>query len=236
MQPWFIWNSESSLDHGLWISELPAPTRAEERTEEVEIPGRAGALLCREGDDVHRAYVKECLVTARADADYADILTWLSGTGTVIFSNEQDRVYEAQIAAEVTFIRISNSLKQAKIPFRVNPHKGQYPPETDITLTADGTIVNPGTVASRPLVTVTFTDSCTVAFGDTEMTFTAKTEEGETPSEETIYVDCDAQIITDSGGIWEGSSTGDFWRIEPGECEVDLTNAEIIITPRWRWY
>lgn len=236
MQPWFIWKGESSIDYGLWISELPAPRRAAERVEEVTVPGRAGTLHLKEGDSVHEGYVRECVVTARADADFASILTWLSGSGDVIFSNEPEFAYDAEISGEVKFTREGNVLKKATIPFFVHPHKRQYPPETDITLTADGTVYNPGTVASRPLVAVTLTGTASAEIGGVEMSFAAKVEEGETPTQETIFVDCDAQIITDSGGIWEGTSTGDFWTLVPGENEVDLTDCTIVITPRWRWF
>lgn len=236
MMPWFYWKGESSLDYGLWVSELPAPRKAPERVEELTVPGRPGTLHVKEGDNVHEGYARECTVTAKAGADFAAILTWLSGDGEVIFSNEPDRAYDAQIFGEVQFTRSGNALKKATIPFFVHPHKRQYPPESPVAMTADGSIRNPGTVASRPLVQITFTGTCTVSIGGEEMTFTAKTEEGETPAEETIYVDCDAQIITDDGGIWEGSSAGGFWTLEPGENAVALTDAEIVITPRWRWY
>lgn len=237
MEPYFIWKGQDSRDWGIWVTELPAPTRAKERTEEITIPGRAGALLYKEGDNVHDAYIKECVVTIRSEAAFDGLLEWLSGAGDLILSNEPDRAYTASVAAEVKFTKISNSLKKATIPFYVHPHKAQFPPESTITLTADGAVYNPGTVASRPLVAVTFTQTATVVIGTTPMVFTAHpVAEGESYTEETIYVDCDAEIITDSGGIWQGTSSGDFWQIQPGSQSVTLVGATVVITPRWRWY
>lgn len=169
MQPWFIWNRESSLDYGLWIGELPAPTRAEERTEGIKIPGRAGVLTYKEGENVHDEYVKEVPVQVRADADFAPILNWLTGSGEVIFSNEPDRVYFAHISGEVAFDKVSNGLKQATIPFAVHPHKGMYPPETEITLASGGTVYNPGTVAAKPIISLTFTGSTTITVNNDAM-------------------------------------------------------------------
>lgn len=170
MWPRFNWRGQDSDDFGLLVSELPAPTRAAERTENITIPGRAGVLTYKEGANVHEAYVKEVTVQAPAEADFAAILDWLTGTGTVIFSNEPDRVYFAHIAAEVRFDRVSNALKQAVIPFAVHPHKGQYPPETDIALANGGTVVNPGTVDSRPVIGLTFTGSTTITVNGAALT------------------------------------------------------------------
>ena len=222
---------------GIWVSELPPPTRAAERTEEVTIPGRAGALTLYEGDNVHESYVKDCRITVRSDADFDSILRWLSGTGEAVFANEPDRVYFGHLAAQVQFTRISNSLKQATVSFAVNPHKGQYPPETDITLNASGTVYNPGTVASKPIITLTFTEAATAVFGASTMTFTAaEPDEGESYAQETIVIDCEAEIVTQNGELWGGTVTGDFPRLEPGTNTVTLTDCTCVIKPRWRWF
>lgn len=229
--PWFLWNNVDSRTMGLWVSQLPAPTRAAERVQEVTIPGRAGTLTLKAGENVHEGYVKECVVTAPWASDFTALLDWLTGDGMVVFSNEPDRVYWAHLAGEVKFDRISNSLKQATIPFYVHPHKGQYPPESDIALNASGSVRNPGSVAAMPILTLTFTESCSVAVGGNEMTFTHTGN----AAEETITVDCDAEIVTDGNGIWEGDVTGAFLRLAPGQNEITLTDCTAIIKPRWRW-
>lgn len=237
MQPWFIWHDIDSRTMGVWVSELPAPVRAAERTNTVEIPGRAGSLTLREGENVHSGYTKECRITVPADADMASLLDWLTGDGQVVFSNEPDRSYTAHLAAEVKFDRAGNSLKTATIPFYVHPHKAQYPPETDIALNASGSVYNPGTVASKGIITLTFTEAATLEIGDTTMTFVAADPgEGESYAQETIVIDCDAELITQDGEIWDGSYTGDFPRFAPGSNTVTLTDCTVVIKPRWRWY
>ena len=222
MLPWFLWKGIDSRTMGLWVTQIPAPTRPAERIKEVEIPGRAGTLTLKEGDNVHEAYVRECVITVLSDADFHSLANWLSGEGDAIFCNETDRVYKAHIAGEVKFDRISNSLKQATIPFYVHPHKGQYPPESDITLEESGTIYNPGNVESRPTFSLTFTTACTVAVGDKVMAFY---HEGST-TEETIVVDCDAELVTQNGELWGGKVYGEFLRIVPGSNAVTLAIPE----------
>ena len=231
MMPWFLWRNVDARDMGVWVSELPAPTRAAERTQEVDVPGRAGTLTLKEGEYVHEGYVKECVVTVPSNSDFASLLDWLQGDGDVIFSNEPDRVYKAHMAAEVKFTRISNSLKQATLAFFVHPHKGQYPPETDITLNTSGSVYNPGNVPARPIFTLTFTGACTVRIGANAMTFTA----AQSAEPETVTVDCDAELVTDISGLWGGEVTGDFLQIPPGESVITLTDCTAVITPRWRW-
>lgn len=228
---WFMWRGVDSRAMGVWVSELPPPTRAAERVQEISIPGRAGSLTLKEGENVHEAYQKDCRITVPYTADFPALLDWLTGEGEVIFANEPDRVYTAHIAAQVQFTRISNSLKQATIPFFCQPHKGQYPPETDITLNASGSLYNPGTVAAEPIVTLTLTQAATARFGAYTMRF-----EHTGAEEETITVDCGAELVTQNGEIWEGNVYGDFWRIEPGAVEAELTDCTMVIKPRWRWY
>ena len=231
MMPYFIWKNVDSRAMGMLVSELPAPTRAAERTRQYEIPGRAGTLTVREGDDVHSGYLKDTRVTVASDADFAAILDWLTGDGEVIFSSEPDRAYRAHLGAEVKFTREGNSLKSATIPFFVHPHKAQHPPEADITLSATGPVYNPGTVAARPIFTLTFTEECSIEIDDVEMTF----EHDGSETEETVTVDCDAQLVTQDGELWEGVTNNAFPVIPPGSHTVTLTDCTAVIRPRWRW-
>ena len=121
-------------------------------------------------------------------------------------------------------------MSQATIPFSCNPLKGRLHENQDaVTLTADGTIRNPGDVASRPIVEITGSGTCTIAIGDQSMTFYSVSG--------TIKVDCEAQIITSGGSLWTGTFTGDVWKIPKGQSTVDINSAvtSVTITPRWRW-
>lgn len=229
--PWFIWKGKNSLgDFGLWINKLPPIVRASERVTEVTIPGRPGTVTMLEGDDVYDQVTRQCTVLIRNDIPIQPVLEWLRGSGELTFSNEADKVYFARIGAEVSFSRISNDISQAKITFACEPLKGRVHAVQDaVTLTANGTIRNPGDVASRPVVEITGSGNCTVTIGDQSMTFYSVSG--------TIKVDCDAQIITSSGILWNGTFTGDFWKIPKGVSNVTINNkvSTMTITPRWRW-
>ncbi len=230
MQPWFIWKGVDSRTFGIWVSELPAPTRAAESIQQFEIPGRAGTLTVREGENVHRGYMKEVSITVRSDADFQSLMDWLSGDSDVVFSNEPDKAYEAHLANELKFTKIGNTLKSCTVPFFVQPHKKQYPPESNLSFSASGSIYNPGNVASHPLIAITFTEECTMILNNRTMHFV-----GDPNDAITLTIDCDAEIITDNDGLWDGEHEGRFPQIDPGVNNLALTDCTVVITPRWRW-
>lgn len=230
MMHWFTWKGKSSLtDFDLWINKLPKITRAPERYDTVSIPGRAGDLILLEGEDVYDSYVRECtVITLNTNPTLQDVLNWLRGTGDLTFSNEPDRIYTARIVNEVSFSRIGNDLIQAKIQFYCEPFKRSRKSEEKITMTASGTIGNPGNVASKPKVKITATGTKTIVIGGVSMTFNSITDP--------ITVDCDARIVTCGNAIWTGTFSGDFWQIPVGQSNVTVpASTSIEITPNWRW-
>lgn len=161
---------------GLWVSELPGQSKAQERVTRIKIPGRSGDLTLKDGDNVFDAYLMECVVTARRDSDFEKILEWLSGNGDLVLSSSANRAYDAQITAEITFDNIDNNLCQATIPFYVQPLKKQYPPESNFSgINEPYTIYNPGNVPSRPLVIIGLVGgSQTLQIANRTMTFSAE--------------------------------------------------------------
>lgn len=237
MKPWFIWNDKNSDAMGLWISKLPRTTRANERYEQVTIPGRAGSLTLLEGEDVYDGYVKEIIVqTVNTNPLLQTILDWLRGSGKLVLSTEDSKVYNGRIAAAVEFERVGNSLLQAKIPIFVEPFKRRRHEADDQLVITDvsATIYNPGDVASKPLVTITTggetAQTVSVTISGRMMVFTDVLG--------TIQVDCEAEIVTQNGEIWTGSYTGNsFWKIPVGACPIARTGSggSVTIDPRWRW-
>ena len=232
MMPWFIWKGKNSLsDFGLWISKLPARTRAEERHDEIEIPGRSGSLIMLEGDDVYSAFQMEMTVTARNTLQIDKIIEWLRGSGEFSLFNDTSKCWDARITNKVEFKRVGNNLQQAIISLLVQPFRhARFPIENKITETGlSGSAINFGDVASRPKVKITGSGNNTVTIGGKAMTFTSISS--------WILVDCDAEIVTDANGIWSGSFSGEFWKIPKGSFTIAQTGSMTIeIDPEWRWF
>ena len=232
MMPWFIWKGQNSLsDFGLWISKLPNRTRAEERHEEIEIPGRAGSLIMLEGEDVYSPYPSEMTLTARNSLDMNGILEWLRGSGQLALSTDISKCWDARITNKIDFARVGNNLQQGVISFLFQPfRKSTYPIQDKLTITgASASEINPGDVASKPKVKISGTGSNTITIDGKAMSFTGISG--------SIIVDCDAQIITSGNSIWTGSFTGEFWSIPTGPFTIAQTGSMTIeIDPEWRWF
>lgn len=229
MMHWFVWKNQNSLsDYGLWIGKLPKITRAPERYDTIDVPGRAGSLIMLEDDDVYDSYERETtIITRNTNPRLQDVLSWLKGSSALVFSNEIGMEYTARIVNEVSFERIGNDLLQAKVKFYCEPLK-RAQKEQSFTFSESGTISNPGDVASRPIVSITASGDRTITIGGTSMTFSNISG--------TIDVDCDAGIVTKNGAIWTESVTGEFWKIPTGQSAVTLpASTSITIQPRWRW-
>ena len=140
-----------------------------------------------------------------------------------------DKAIEANIVGEVSFERVGNDLQQATIPLLCKPFKrSRYRGKDRLTFTANGNIINPGNVASRPKVSITRTGNIDIAIGGSTMSFTGVSG--------TIVVDCEAGIITSGNNIWTGSYSGDFWSIPVGQSEFSRNNSStVVIDPNWGW-
>lgn len=189
MNPWFNFKGKNSAGLGLWVSSLPKIVVPAERVQTVTIPGRAGALNLKEGDDVYDGYLKEIAVTCVNEAVTPELLNWLRGEGDLMVSNDQQFVYQARVSGRVEFARLGNSLSRATIPFWVQPFK-KAANETQYqqTITTTATIVNPGHIAAKPKLTMTGTGALVISCGGMSMAFTHRPVGG-------LMVDCDAEIM-----------------------------------------
>ena len=230
VKPYFIWQSISSLDMGLWLSQYPDFVRPTERVSQVVIPGRAGILTLSEGLQVYEPITLTCRVQALRTANAEALQGWLSGRGLVIFGNQPARAYMAHIMEEVVFTRISNVLMEAQIQFSCEPFKRQYPAEADITLSAAGTVTNPGNVEAYPVITITGSGDITLTVNDGTFEIT--------DADTSVTLDCSARLAISNDGknVLERTS-GDFPYLLPGANAISWTGSvtSIVITPNWRW-
>ena len=209
---WFEWKGKNSAAMGLWINKLPKVIVPSERIKSVTIPGKAGQLNLREGEDVYDGYPKEIVVICENKVITPELLNWLRGSGTLIVGNDSRFAYDAHIAGEVRFQRVGNWLSQATIPFFVQPFKravneSQY----RITMTQSSSVINPGHVKSKPLIRMTGTDPIEISSGDTHMALYRRPE--------VLTIDCDAEVMLATAVSYSSSTyyySGDYFTNEGG--------------------
>ena len=110
---------KSTMVKGLMIQSLPPISKPLIRTRIEEIDGRDGDIVTKLG---YSAYDREMSIGLFGDYNIAEVMEYFDSEGTVIFSNELDRVYNYQILSQIDYERLG-AFKQAKIKFHVQPFK-----------------------------------------------------------------------------------------------------------------
>lgn len=115
-------NGKSSLDvEGLLIQSLAPITKPKIRTETTEIDGRDGDIVTRLG---YSAYDKEISIGLSWNYDIDEVIQYFvdNDKGTVLFSNEEDKLYKYEILDQIDFEKLIR-FKTAKVKFHVQPFK-----------------------------------------------------------------------------------------------------------------
>lgn len=140
----------SDLIEGLLIQELPPVIKPQMRTQIDEIDGRSGSIVTQLG---YSAYEKEMTIGLYGDYDIDQVIRYFNSEGTVIFSNEPDKVYQYQILKEINFARLLR-FKTATVTFYVQPFKHSAV-EAEQTFTSSMfNVINTGNIEAKPVITI----------------------------------------------------------------------------------
>ena len=127
---------------GIAVNTYPPIVKPRERISQVTIPGRQGDLAIPEsnGEPIYEAYLRTVECTLLPDAQLQNVLSWLTGTGSVIFGNEPGMVYTARIVNQISFDKIMRGREHRSfsVPFYCQPLKAAAETEEPVALTASG--------------------------------------------------------------------------------------------------
>lgn len=110
---------KSTLIKGLLISELPPISKPMQRTSVEEIDGRDGDVVTKLG---YAAYDKKMTIGLFGDFNIDNIIQYFDSEGTVVFSNEPDKLYRYEIVNQIDFERLLR-FRTATVVFHVQPFK-----------------------------------------------------------------------------------------------------------------
>lgn len=151
---YFIWqNIDSREVKGLIVTALPPIHKPRMRTQVLTLDGRDGSIITPLGFE---AYKKKVKIGLTKGYDINEIIAWLNGSGQVIFSNESEKYFNAQIVESIDFEKLLR-FKTAEITFEVQPFKYSTTERTktfDITTTQRIQVVNAGNYTSKPTMTI----------------------------------------------------------------------------------
>ncbi len=165
MKQYFIFNGINSLDMGVVMLKAPPIIKPEKRINSIEIAGRSGVL--HEDTGTFSNYTKdvECILLDKSNI--TEVCKWLTGSGDLTFSSENEYIYKATIKNQIPFNNVLLNINDFLIQFDVFPFKYNVNKTDDfLTITSGTEIYNKGTCESEPIITVYGVGDITININD----------------------------------------------------------------------
>lgn len=151
---YFTYNGISSLEKQITIKKTPSFTKPTLKGEKVSIPGRHGSIFFSEDSYEDVLMPIECFVKADNLAEVSrDIKGWLSGEGSLSFSDDPEVFYKAKIVNQFDIAYLIRNYGEFVVLMDLEPFSYKLGIH-DLTLIEGGTIYNTGTVESQPVITI----------------------------------------------------------------------------------
>lgn len=198
---------DSTEIKGLLISSLPPITKPKMRTRIEEIDGRAGDIITNLG---YSAYDKEFDIGLYGSFDLDQVMSFFNSSGTVTFSNEEDKYYYFDIFEQIDYESLIR-FKTAKVKMHIQPFKYSLLENTqtfNITNSTENVqITNTGNFISKPIISITGTGTINLSLNGYQVFII---DLGESETTITINVaDLEAHNI-DTGELMNRQVTGDY--------------------------
>lgn len=225
-------NKNSLADFGIYIEKMPAIPSPERRVSFIPMPGRSGSLLYDEKSYEDITLSVSCGVIGNVMDKISRIKAWLfeSGESDLIFSFSPDRKYIAQVVNRIDFEIALSKISTFQILFHCQPFCYAVANPT-LTIIKSGTnLVNSGSVASEPIITVVGSGSVTLQIGEQKISLK------DVP--QTLILNSVLQEVYDENFQNKNSlMEGAFPLLFSGENKVSWTGAvtKLTVTVNTRW-
>lgn len=220
----------SKTIEGLLIQTLPPISKPKIRTNAEEIDGRDGDVVTTLG---YTAYDKTFSIGLKGDYNVDDVIKFFDTSGQVTFSNEADKYYNFAIYNQIDFEKLIR-FKTANVNMHVQPFKYSIDePTIKWNNTKDQTIANisvrnTGNIYSRPILTITGSNTITVYLENTQLFSIELSAAGET-----IIIDAAGMNATDPDGNYLNRQvTGDYdnFKLAVGVNNLRVTGTMTSVT------
>ncbi len=248
-EAWFEFKGVKSSDMGVLLRQMPTRFLPGRNYTRRKAAGRDGSILTGDGSYNDVSVRIECSVPDAAKL--GAVLSWLSGSGSLRFSDEPNLTYDASVEKEYSRASIISRCEGQRftITWTCAPIRKLYPAAADISVTASGTSFTAlGTYFAVPRLAIYGSGAfhVTISGGghSSSMFFAGVPSPG-------IVVDSEKMdaLTMDGAGLLNRcilSNSDDFFRIYPGtnvlswgvgsgDEEESGSITKIIITPGWRW-
>ncbi len=224
---YIVWKGKDSTSLlGLKILQLPPITKAKKRVTETFINGVDGSIIEELGYDPYDKAVEIGLV---GNFDIDEIINYFDGTGTITFSNEPTKYYNATIIDQIDFERLIR-FRKATVKFRVQPYKYLLIENKFDALKND--VINKGFIHSKPLIHLKGSGIVEVAInGYTAFTYTFPEGENE------VFIDCEIEDAYLNNQLRNRHMEGIFPELKSGlnsfTFNGTVTMCEVLARSRW---
>lgn len=228
---WFTLDGEDSRNYGIYLQKPPEIQSAEPDIDFIKIPGRAGTLTQNNGGFKDNDIELECYIKDIANIGAA--YGFMHGSKKLIISTDPTRSYKATFYGKAIAERLVRDMKAWVFvaPVNLKPFRYHEPaPDAQAIFYSGDSIVNPGSAASAPRITIIADGNISIAIGQYTMEFENVTDG--------IIIDSDKHRLLNTDGVSTALNhdIDEFPLLEPGinyiQYEGSITS--MLIEPRWR--
>ena len=227
--PYIIYNGVISSSLGLQVESMSSPPPPVRQYEYTAIPGADGQLVRDYGtyEDIQIEVRFNCMNSDGAAT--AKLNSWLTGTGTLVHSDDFLHYYKVKAVQMNTRYRYrpyGNNYDSFSAIFLCEPYR--YEVADDVrTPTSGSTITNSHNTASLPKIVLTGTSPMTLVLNGNTFSIAATA----------ATIDCDSHMVF-NGTTPLNSSTdlvGSWPKLNIGSNTISFSNVSAIsLYPRWR--
>lgn len=225
MKAYFVFKDINSKDLSIVVNMLPPVQLAEEQGSIIKVPGRDGYLF--QSDGSYAPVLKEIQITLKDLTLLSQIKPWLRGEGKLFLSSEPGVFYNARITGQIDFEKLL-IFKTAMIKFLCQPFGYLEDGLTRVTMTMGGTLNNPGTHSSLPVITIYGTGTITLTVNSSNVILANLTD----------YVTVNSELFEAYRDLvnMNNDMQGEFPVLLPGENTISWTGTvtKLEIIPNWR--
>lgn len=234
-------NNIASSTIGLQVATFPDYTIPQREYQVISIPGRDGDLVIDNGNykPVKKKYEINISVAIQngltAQETFSRISNWVhSASGYAKLSDTYDSGYYmlAYYSGPADITNIFNEAGEGELEFTCKPRRYLNSGDTPQTFTAAGTITNPTTHPSEPILNITTNDTQgTVMIGNQSFTIKAGVGGHITVNSELQ----DAYYGTSNKNNFIVLNDGDFPKIGPGSSAISFNGGiqSVEVIPKW---
>ena len=212
---------------GLLIQSLPPILKPMKRTIKEEIDGRDGDAVTFLGYSASDIIVK---IGLHGAFDLDEVISFFDSEGTAVFSDRPNRYFKYAIYDQIDFERLIR-FREAEITFHIQPF--QYMDEEPVVLTGDGTVVNNGTIYSKPTYVIEGSGNVGITINGT---LVLEIDFGSDPE---ITIDVETLDASHDGTLKNRSCVGDYAKmaLNVGANTISFTGnvTSCTITNYSRW-